>query len=247
MRIAHGFTPLLLVLALAACTTLPEGPSVMALPGSGRNLEQFRADDTWCRDFALRMSGGRSANQNAVDSGVRSAALGTVLGAAAGAAMGGDRGAGVGAGTGLLVGGLAGSEAGERSGYGTQQRYDHAYVQCMYDKGDRVPVSGRMSVERPRAYNPPPPGPGSLPPSAPPGANTPPPSAAMVIGTGQLFVYPRSGQSEAQTATDRRECSTWATTQTGYDPARNPPDDARRVDYQRATAACLDAHGYTVR
>jgi outer membrane lipoprotein SlyB len=242
------FIPFTLALLLAACATVPEGPSVMALPGSGKGMDQFRADDAYCRDFALQMSGGKTANQNAADSGVRSAALGTVLGAAAGAAIGGERGAGVGAGTGLLMGGLAGTEAGERSSYGTQRRYDNAYIQCMYEKGDRVPVSGRMSQERSRAYTPPPPPTAPVPMSPPaPPMTTQPPVAASVIGSSQLFVYPKGGQSDAQIATDRRACATWASSQTGYDPARDPPGDPRHGDYQRAAAACLDAHGYTVR
>jgi hypothetical protein len=211
----------------------------MAMPGNGKDLSQFRADDAYCRDYALQMSGGKTANDAAVDSGVRGAALGTVIGAAAGAAMGGHEGAGVGAGTGLLVGTMAGASQGERSAYGVQQRYDHAYIQCMYDKGDRVPVSGRLTTERPRAaYIPPPP--------APPAPAGPPP-VVTVSGSGQLFVYPRTGQSDAQIAADRRECAAWASTQSGYDPARDPSGDPRRGDYQRATAACLDAHGYTVR
>lgn len=245
MMYAIRFYPLAVALLLAACATVPDGPSVMALPGTGKGLEQFRTDDAYCRQFALQQSGGRSADQNAVDSGVRSAAVGTLLGAAAGAAMGGHEGAGVGAGTGLVVGGLAGTEAAERSAYGTQQRYDIAYVQCMYEKGHRVPVSGRLTVERSRPGYPP-----SPPPPAPAPKRLPPPVTAMppaLAGSDRLFVYPKGGQSDAQIAADRRACSNWASTQVGYDPARDAPADPRHSDYQRATAACLEAHGYTVK
>jgi len=238
------FYPFAMALLLAACASVPDGPSVMALPGTGKGMEQFRTDDAYCRQFSLQQSGGRSAEQNAIDSGVRSAAVGTLLGAAAGAAMGGHEGAGVGAGTGLVVGGLAGTEAAERSAYGTQQRYDIAYVQCMYEKGHRVPVSGRLTVERSRSGHPPPP------PSSPYPASPPPPMTAMppaVTGGGRLFVYPKAGQSDAQIAADRRTCSNWASAQTGYDPAKNAPADPRHSDFQRATAACLDARGYTVK
>ncbi|MFD2271066.1 hypothetical protein ACFS07_07860 [Undibacterium arcticum] len=31
-------TPILAVLLLGACTTMPSGPSVMALPGSGKKI-----------------------------------------------------------------------------------------------------------------------------------------------------------------------------------------------------------------
>jgi len=238
---ARNFS-LALGLLLAACVTVPEGPSVRALPGTGKGLEQFRADDGYCRQFALQQSGGQSANQNAVDSGVRSAALGTLIGAAAGAAIGGHQGAGVGAGTGLVVGSIAGAEAGERSAYATQQRYDIAYVQCMYEKGERVPVSRSLAVEHSRpVYSPPPPTPNPV---------NPPPPAAMPPAppdSGRLFVYPKGGQSEARIAVDRSACANWASTQSGYDPARDTPVDARHGDYRRALAACLEAHGYTVR
>src|SRR5262245_5291250 len=53
-----------------------------------------------------------------------------------------------------------------------QQRYDHAFVQCMYAKGHRVPVAGRYSDSgRPAqsaANLPPPPPPGKPPAEAPP-------------------------------------------------------------------------------
>ena len=40
------YLPLLCLLALGACAAVPpSGPSVMALPGKGKNFDQFRADD----------------------------------------------------------------------------------------------------------------------------------------------------------------------------------------------------------
>jgi outer membrane lipoprotein SlyB len=234
--------PLTLALLLTACATVPNGPSVMALPGSGKTNAQFRSDDGYCRQFALDQIGGRSADDNAVDSGVRSAALGTLLGAAAGAIIGGHNGAGVGAGTGLVFGAIAGTGEAEQSARGTRQRYDIAYVQCMYDQGNRVPVSGRLAAERPRTrYTPPPPPSGMAP---PPPMTAPPPVA---IASDELFVYPKGGQSAEQTATDRRECASWATKQTGFEPTKDAPNDPRRGDYNRASAACLESHGYTVR
>lgn len=182
------FSPLVALLSVAACTTIPTGPSVMVMPGTGKSFEQFRADDADCKQYALSQIGGATANDAAIDSGVKSAAVGTIVGALAGAALGGSQGAGVGAGVGLLAGSAAGAGAGQASGYSSQRRYDNAYVQCMYAKGDRVPVSGRMSSGPARAYNaPPPPGneyappPGNAyaPPPPPPG-NAPPPPPGMV-------------------------------------------------------------------
>lgn len=132
------------VLALSACTTMPTGPSVLVLPGTGKSFDQFRADDMDCRQYAQYQMGGQTSGGNAVDAGVRSAAVGTAVGALAGAAIGGSRGAGVGAGVGLLTGSAAGSGAASSSGYATQRHYDFAYQQCMYAKGNHIPVSGRF-------------------------------------------------------------------------------------------------------
>jgi len=138
-------------LLLVGCASVPTGPSVMALPGTGKNFEQFRADDVDCRQYARHQIGGNEADQAGVDAGVRSAAVGTVVGAVAGAVIGGRNGAAAGAGTGLLVGSMAGTGAAQSSAHGTQRRYDNAYVQCMYSKGHQVPVSGTMTHNRSQA------------------------------------------------------------------------------------------------
>lgn len=164
---------------LAGCVTLPSGPSQMVLPGTGRSFDEFRGDDMICRQYAYDQVGGSTGQRAAEDAGVRSAALGTLLGAAAGAAINGSSGAAVGAGAGLAMGGLAGTGAAESSGHGAQRRYDNAYVQCMYAKGHRVPVSGGFTTysERPAPAASPPPRTSAPAPSAtvpPPPAGTPP-------------------------------------------------------------------------
>ncbi len=158
------------ILAATGCVSLPTGPSVMVLPGSGVSFEQFRNDDAICQQYAFSQVGGTTANQAAVNSGVTSAAVGTALGAAAGAAIGGGRGAAIGAGSGLVGGSLVGTGAAGSSMYATQDHYDVAYIQCMYAKGHQVPVSGQFSTETPRQAAPPashipPPPPGSPPPA----------------------------------------------------------------------------------
>jgi hypothetical protein len=167
---------LALLLLLGACTTLPSGPSVMALPGSSKSFDQFRADDLDCRQFAGYQVGGATPSQAASDSGAKSAAVGTLIGAAAGAAVNGSSGAAVGAGMGLAAGALAGTGAAESSAYGSQRRYDFAYIQCMYAKGHKVPVSGNFASSNSATGStaPPSPSPGS-PPPPPPGAPPPPP------------------------------------------------------------------------
>jgi hypothetical protein len=51
--------------------------------------------------------------------------------------------------------------------------------------------------------------------------------------------YPKSGQTPAKTESDRQECNRWATTQAGA------MSDASI--FQRATYACMEGRGYTVR
>jgi outer membrane lipoprotein SlyB len=180
MQFPSNTAALALTLLIAACTTLPTGPTVMVLPGTGKSFDQFRADDMMCRNYALESVGGLTASQSAAQSGVSSAVVGTVIGAAAGAAIGGHEGAGVGAGTGLVVGGLAGTGAAQASGYDLQYRYDHGYIQCMYAKGHQVPVSGSLYRQlRPATYASPPsspdipPPPAGMPPPPPPGVTAP--------------------------------------------------------------------------
>jgi hypothetical protein len=168
---------LLSVLLLTACVSVPNGPSTMALPGTGKDFDQFRYDDASCRQFASEQIGGTTANQTANDSFAGSAAVGTVLGAAVGAAAGGGEGAGVGAATGLLMGSVIGANAANASSYGTQRRYDNAYIVCMYAKGHRVPVSGHIMTQQPPAYGPPQSAPAAYPPP-PPGYTPPTPQDA---------------------------------------------------------------------
>jgi uncharacterized protein DUF6515 len=77
--------------------------------------------------------------------------------------------------------------------------------------------------------------------AAPPVAVAPPVTVAQA--SNQLFIYPRQGQNADQQNRDRSECSSWASSQTGRDPASSGGDP----DYQRALGACLDGRGYTVK
>ena len=70
----RGRAGVLAPLLLAACTVLPDGPSAMALPGTGKSFEQFRRDDGSCRAYVQGRLGDASVQQAGVDSGVRGAA-----------------------------------------------------------------------------------------------------------------------------------------------------------------------------
>ena len=163
-------------LMMTGCATVPSGPSVMVLPGTGKSFEEFQGDDLVCRQWAARQIGitpGR-ASAGALATG---ATIGTGVGAAAGAAVGAAAGspatgAAVGAGVGLLGGTTAGASRAEMTGAAAQERYDITYMQCMYAKGHRVPVPGSYSSPAPPAAAPLPPG------VPPPPAGTPPPPPA---------------------------------------------------------------------
>ena len=70
---------------------------------------------------------------------VGGAVLTTALGAGLGAAIGGGRGAGIGAASGALGGAGLGGMGSENANMTIQQRYDVAFSQCMYSRGNQVP------------------------------------------------------------------------------------------------------------
>ena len=168
---------------LTACASVPSGPSVMAMPGSGRPFEQFQVDDGACRQWAAQSSGippeGAAANSTATG-----AVVGTLIGAAAGAALGAAAGnpglgAAAGAGAGLIGGSIVGANRGDYAYASVQRRYDHAYLQCMYAKGHQVPGYRAASYPPPSDPAPatPPPPPAAPPADVPPPPAGPPPGA----------------------------------------------------------------------
>jgi hypothetical protein len=70
-------------------------------------------------------------------------------------------------------------------------------------------------------------------------AAAPPPSEGGAAA-GQIFMYPKNGQSADQQATDKAECQQWAQQQAGQ-VAQNGSD------YQRAMTACVEGRGYSAR
>jgi len=154
------------ILAVTSCAVVPTGASVVVLPGTGISFDKFRNDDVNCQQFASYQLDGTTANDAAMSSGIISAIIGSALGAAAGAIIGGGNGAIIGAGSGLLAGSLMGTSAASGSMSEVQQRYDGAYIQCMYAKGHQVPVSGQFFGVTSQ-------------PTAPPTTNIPPPPAGL--------------------------------------------------------------------
>lgn len=140
------------LLLLEGCVTQPMGPRVAVMPAPNKPFAVFQEDQAVCKQFADQQTAGGAdaANNRAVGSAV----LGTVLGAGLGAAIGGGRGAAIGAGSGAIVGTAAGSGPAAGAQYSLQQRYDIAYEQCMYSRGNQVPGFSNAPPPPP----PPPPG-----------------------------------------------------------------------------------------
>ena len=187
-------------LLCSACTVMPTGPSVMALPGSSKSVEQYQADVAACQQYANAVIAANSgtaagADNSAASTAAASAVFGAAMGALIGSATGqAGEGAAIGATTGLLFGGAAGSSYTAMSSYQLQRGYDSAYLQCMYSRGNRVPQSQGYGARpsRPSYLNPdsaagstqPPanvpspsyPPPANVPPSSYPPPDAPPPS-----------------------------------------------------------------------
>jgi hypothetical protein len=109
------------------------------MPAQGKPFEVFQNDNAVCMQFAREQVGidPQRAGQNEM---AASAVTGAVVGAAAGAALGdSSRAAGAGAGAGLLMGTAIGADNANRSSGELQHRYDIAFLQCMYAKGNQLP------------------------------------------------------------------------------------------------------------
>jgi len=186
MKLTGAALSIVAMLGLTACASVPTGPSVMVLPGNGKSFEQFQNDDGVCRQWAMQQTG-TTTKQATTQSTVSGAAIGTAVGAAAGAALGAaagnpGMGAAIGAGGGLLGGTAIGAGNASTAGNTVQRRIDMTYMQCMYAKGNQIPMAAGSHpayTTQPSASVPPPPPPppsgGSRTPPPPPAGNPPPP------------------------------------------------------------------------
>jgi uncharacterized protein YcfJ len=162
-------TGLAAVLALSACAAPPMGPTVAVMPGPNKPFDVFQQDQALCKDYANQQVAGGAERAN--NQALGGAVIGTLLGAGLGAAIGGGRGAAIGAASGAVVGTGYGMSSSAYANMPIQQRYDVAYSQCMYSRGNQVP--GYYYQAPPSA--PPPPPRRAAPPPPPPGAPPPPP------------------------------------------------------------------------
>ena len=163
---------LALLPALGACATMPMGPSVLVLPGAGKSFEDFTVDNDTCQQWAAQQAG-VNPDQAGQTRAASAAAIGTLLGAGTGAAIGAAygnpaAGAAIGGGSGLVLGGASGLDSGQGWRWELQRRYDNAFQQCMYAKGNQIPVNAgsQPATSNNAVIPPPPPGPPPPPPSS---------------------------------------------------------------------------------
>ena len=192
MRLVKWFMPVMFVILMAGCATLPAGPSVRVFPTPGKPYDLFLAEDSLCRQTAERQLGmlpQQVADQSTATGAVVGTVIGTGLGAVIGAASGqAGSGAAIGAASGLLVGSASGSDSGRVEAREAQWRYDTVYLQCMYSHGNQVFNPGQRSYRRrmvivnpsssdyeyaPPDYTSPYPPPNTPPPGPPPAPSAP--------------------------------------------------------------------------
>src|SRR5262245_23802987 len=119
----------LVTLTVAGCATMG-GYQPTVDPYDDPHAGRIAEDEAQCRDLALHASGG-TAKESAIG-----AAVGGLLGAAGGAAVGAAAGnPGAGAAIGAATGGLGG---GAYEGLTAEQRFKHAFQQCMRERGHHV-------------------------------------------------------------------------------------------------------------
>lgn len=148
-------------LVVVSCASTPVGPSIAVMPAPGKPFDVFQKDDQECRYYAQN-SVGTTADDAAALNTAKTAAIGAAVGAVAGVLSGGDsRSAGKGAAVGMVGGTVIGAQQGNSTAGEVQRRYDIAYQQCMYSKGNQVPGYAIQTPSKAHGSTPPPPPPPS--------------------------------------------------------------------------------------
>ena len=160
---------LMSVFAITSCiaTVTPPGPTIAALPGTGKTYSQFTIDDNYCRQLATGQAGNPSEILQSQQVG--GTILGVIAGTLFGLGVGGSRPGpemAVGAAAGGITGTVIGTQTGQVASMTAQQRWDSVYLGCMYGFGHKIP-----GYQEPQQQPAPAPAP-QIPPPPPP----PPPS-----------------------------------------------------------------------
>lgn len=120
-----------------ACSTLQGGisPTVEVLPGGGKDMVAFNADDIACRSTATSRANENSPLPTAMGLGDRQEVVASSRGRATLRENADST-------TGSIYGGAPAANAGTPT---AQQRFDTAYVQCMFSKGHQIPLKEQLS------------------------------------------------------------------------------------------------------
>jgi hypothetical protein len=128
------------------------GPTALVMPAPGKPIEVFAQDQGTCKQFASGEVDGGATMSNLKQLGT--AAVTTALGAGLGAAVRGGRGAGIGGGIGMIGGAAIASNGSARDQNSLQGRYNLAYTQCMYARGNQIAGAAQPASRGPRAAPP---------------------------------------------------------------------------------------------
>jgi hypothetical protein len=124
------------IMALAGCVAPPAAPTIPVVPGPGKSLADFDADQAACWRYASAQIAPAVLAYNKFSVG--SVVLTTALGAAIGGAAAAGSGAGTGAAAGAAFGTAANAGAAGRAQPSLQQQYDALYASCMVSHGNQV-------------------------------------------------------------------------------------------------------------
>src|SRR4051794_13141815 len=118
----------LALIALNACAAGPVlGPSVMTLPGQGKNVEDLREDDRLCQLYAAH-----NVNEQSRAVAANSATADTAPN--------------------LMAGSLGGRIDTRPASQNPQRRYDASYTRCMYAGGNTVQTVPPVHAGYPYGY-----------------------------------------------------------------------------------------------
>jgi hypothetical protein len=126
---------------LSGCATTPMGPTALVMPAPGKPFEVFVQDQGTCKQFASGEVDGGATMSNLKQVGAFG--ITAALGAGLGAAVRGGRGAEIGGGVGALGGAAIASNGSARDQNSLQGRYNLAYTQCMYARGNQIASAAR--------------------------------------------------------------------------------------------------------
>ena len=146
--------PGLALILLTACAEMPSGPTVAVMPAPNKPFEVFMQEDQLCRGWAAH-SIGQPGHDAAAQRMLSSTTAGLALGALVGAVAGGHHNVEAGAAMGTVMGAATGANQSNQTAWNAQRRYNIAYQQCMYSKGNFVAAYGYGSGR----YDAPPPHP----------------------------------------------------------------------------------------